>query len=101
MTSDNDYAGLRLLVTGGGSGIGHAVATAALARGAVVTVVDLDPSTAPTGAIAQRADFRSEVVAESPQVINRRELCRRCRAFGGSSERNEYSVTARALDPCR
>ncbi|MBK5333031.1 MAG: SDR family oxidoreductase [Ilumatobacteraceae bacterium] len=55
-----DFEGLRLVVTGGASGIGHAVATAALERGAAVTVLDLDPSTAPTGAIAQRADVADD-----------------------------------------
>ena len=55
-----DFKGSRLLVTGGASGIGHAVATAALERGAVVTVLDLDPSNAPTGAIALRADIADD-----------------------------------------
>lgn len=71
-----DYAGLRLLVTGGASGIGHAVATAALARGAQVTVLDLDPSTAPTGAIAQRAD-----VADDASVADA--VARAAEAMGG------------------
>jgi NAD(P)-dependent dehydrogenase (short-subunit alcohol dehydrogenase family) len=52
-----DYTGLRLLVTGGASGIGHAVATAALERGGVVAVVDLDTTNAPAGAICCRADL--------------------------------------------
>jgi NAD(P)-dependent dehydrogenase (short-subunit alcohol dehydrogenase family) len=56
----NDYTGLRVLVTGGGSGIGHAVATAALARGAQVAVLDLDPSTAPDGAFARLADVADD-----------------------------------------
>lgn len=56
----HDYAGLRLLVTGGASGIGHAVATAALDRGAAVTVVDLDPSNAPIGATCHRADVADD-----------------------------------------
>jgi NAD(P)-dependent dehydrogenase (short-subunit alcohol dehydrogenase family) len=60
MTSDNDFAGLRLLVTGGASGIGHAVATAALSRGALVAVLDLDPSTAPIGATRHRADVSND-----------------------------------------
>ncbi|MEO7371772.1 MAG: SDR family oxidoreductase [Ilumatobacteraceae bacterium] len=55
-----EFEGLRLLVTGGASGIGHAVATAAIARGAAVTVVDLDPSTAPTGAVCHRADIADD-----------------------------------------
>ena len=55
-----EFAGLRFLVTGGGSGIGYAVATAALDRGATVTVVDLDPSNAPIGAIRHRADIADD-----------------------------------------
>jgi len=55
MTMD-DLDGLRLLVTGGASGIGHAIASAALARGASVAVLDLDPSGAPDGAIGFVAD---------------------------------------------
>ncbi|HVE17668.1 MAG TPA: SDR family oxidoreductase, partial [Ilumatobacteraceae bacterium] len=39
---------------------GHAVATAAMERGAVVTVLDLDPSTAPYGAMTQRADVADD-----------------------------------------
>ena len=56
----SDFEGFRLVVTGGASGIGHAVATAALERGAVVTILDLDPSTAPAGAIALRADVADD-----------------------------------------
>ena len=63
---NDDLAGLRVLVTGGASGIGHAVATEALARGAVVAVLDLEPSTAPPGAIPLRADVADdESVAEA------------------------------------
>ena len=57
---NSDYTGLRMLVTGGASGIGHAVATAALARGVLVCVLDLDPSTAPTGAICRHADVADD-----------------------------------------
>jgi NAD(P)-dependent dehydrogenase (short-subunit alcohol dehydrogenase family) len=57
---NDDFAGLRVLVTGGASGIGHAVATEALARGAVVAVLDLEPSTAPAGAICLRADIADD-----------------------------------------
>lgn len=54
--TSNDLQGLRLLVTGGGSGIGHAIASGALARGASVAVLDLDPSGSPVGAIGFVAD---------------------------------------------
>jgi NAD(P)-dependent dehydrogenase (short-subunit alcohol dehydrogenase family) len=52
----DDLSGLRWVVTGGSSGIGYAVATAALRRGATVTVLDLDPTGAPAGAVALAAD---------------------------------------------
>jgi len=55
-----DFVGLRFLVTGGASGIGLAVATAALEAGATVTVIDLDPSNAPVGAICHRADIADD-----------------------------------------
>jgi NAD(P)-dependent dehydrogenase (short-subunit alcohol dehydrogenase family) len=57
--------GLRMLVTGGASGIGAAVATAALADGAAVVVLDLDPSGAPPGSLGFRAD-----VADSASVAS-------------------------------
>ena len=61
----NDFKGLRFVVTGGASGIGYAVATAAMERGATVAVLDLDPTTAPNGAIMQRAD-----VADDASITN-------------------------------
>jgi 2-keto-3-deoxy-L-fuconate dehydrogenase len=42
----NDLAGLRAIVTGGGSGIGAATARILADRGAAVAVLDLDPSPA-------------------------------------------------------
>ena len=70
-----DLEGLRLLVTGGASGIGHAVATAALERGAVVAVVDLDPSNAPAGATCHRADVSDDAsvvdaVGQAAEAMN-------------------------------
>lgn len=59
MTND-EFTGLRMLVTGGASGIGHAIASLALDRGAAVAVLDLDPSTAPVGATALRADVSDD-----------------------------------------
>jgi len=56
-----ELAGLRMLVTGGGSGIGHAVAAAALAQGAEVAVLDLDPSTAPEGAFRAAGDVADDL----------------------------------------
>ncbi len=60
MASGRDLDGLRVLVTGGGSGIGHAVAAAAMERGAAVAVLDLDPANAPAGAIPFRADVADD-----------------------------------------
>ena len=65
MTVMNDLKGLRLLVTGGASGIGFAIASAALARGASVAVLDLDPSGSPVGAIGFVADVSSSDSVES------------------------------------
>ncbi|HVE19485.1 MAG TPA: SDR family NAD(P)-dependent oxidoreductase, partial [Ilumatobacteraceae bacterium] len=75
-TMNLDFEGFRFVVTGGASGIGHAIATAALRRGALVTVLDLDPSTAPAGAIAQRAD-----VADDGSITNA--VQRAAEAMGG------------------
>ncbi len=55
MTMD-DLNGLRLLVTGGASGIGYAIAAAALSRGALVAVLDLEPTGSPDGSIGFLAD---------------------------------------------
>lgn len=60
MRADQDFEGLCMVVTGGASGIGHAIATAALERGATVAVLDLDPSTSPAGATALRADVADD-----------------------------------------
>ena len=56
----DELAGLRVLVTGGASGIGHAVTTAALARGAHGAVLDLDPANAPGGAIPMAGDVTDD-----------------------------------------
>jgi NAD(P)-dependent dehydrogenase (short-subunit alcohol dehydrogenase family) len=60
VSGDGDYRGVRLLVTGGSSGIGRAVAVAALARGATVAVLDLDPTDRPPGSTGHRADVADD-----------------------------------------
>src|SRR3954469_6400271 len=57
----SDLEGLRLIVTGGASGIGLAVARTALSNGASVAVLDLDPTAAPPGALALTADVSDDV----------------------------------------
>ena len=53
----------RLLVTGGASGIGRAVAEEGLARGWEVVVVDRDPSPVGTGVLADLSDTASTAAA--------------------------------------
>ena len=45
-----DLSGKRALVTGGGKGIGAAIATRLREAGAAVTIADLDPSASETAA---------------------------------------------------
>lgn len=56
----DEYMGLRVLVTGGGSGIGLAVALGAVDRGAAVAVLDLDPGAVPAQVVAIRADVSDD-----------------------------------------
>ena len=61
-----DLDRLRMIVTGGASGIGLAVTEAALARGATVCVLDLDPTNTPSGAtgiVTDVADDESAAAA--------------------------------------
>ena len=55
-----DLAGLSALVTGGASGIGAAIATLLLARGARVAVLDRDTTSAPAGTLALKADVTDD-----------------------------------------
>ncbi len=68
--------GVRVLVTGAGSGIGQAVAAEALARGARVAAFDLDPSRAPDGAVKLAAD-----VTDDGSVV--RAIAQAAAAMGG------------------
>jgi 2-keto-3-deoxy-L-fuconate dehydrogenase len=55
-----EYAGLVAVVTGGASGIGAAVAEELMRRGAEVAILDRDPTSAPDGALALRADVTDD-----------------------------------------
>ena len=64
------FDGKSMVITGGGSGIGAAIARAAAARGAQVCVADLDQSRAQTvadeiGGIAALCDVRDEAAIQS------------------------------------
>jgi 2-keto-3-deoxy-L-fuconate dehydrogenase len=56
----NGFEGVRMIVTGGASGIGWAVAERALSSGASVAVLDLDASGSPSGAVAIDADVADD-----------------------------------------
>ncbi|MET7648474.1 SDR family oxidoreductase [Streptomyces sp. NPDC005426] len=60
MTGTRDFEGMNALVTGGASGIGAAVATMLLERGARVAVLDRETEGAPEGALAVKADVTDD-----------------------------------------
>ncbi|MFD9498540.1 SDR family NAD(P)-dependent oxidoreductase [Streptomyces sp. NPDC060035] len=60
MTGTQDFDGMSALVTGGASGIGAAVATLLLARGARVAVLDRETKGAPDGVLAFEADVSDD-----------------------------------------
>ncbi|MEU9624676.1 MULTISPECIES: SDR family oxidoreductase [unclassified Streptomyces] len=60
MTGTSDFEGMNALVTGGASGIGAAVATLLLARGAQVAVLDRETAGAPAGVLAVEADVTDD-----------------------------------------
>ncbi|MFE9488006.1 SDR family NAD(P)-dependent oxidoreductase [Streptomyces sp. NPDC006641] len=60
MTTTSDFEGMGALVTGGASGIGAAVATMLLARGARVAVLDRETAGAPAGVLAVKADVTDD-----------------------------------------
>ncbi|MFF2524296.1 SDR family NAD(P)-dependent oxidoreductase [Streptomyces liangshanensis] len=65
MSSARDFEGLNALVTGGASGIGAAIATLLLARGAQVAVLDRDTGGAPEGTLALKADVTDDAAVKA------------------------------------
>ncbi|WP_333732374.1 SDR family NAD(P)-dependent oxidoreductase [Streptomyces sp. IBSBF 3010] len=65
MTGTRDFEGMNALVTGGASGIGAAVTTLLLERGARVAVLDRDTSGAPRGALAVEADVTDDAAVRA------------------------------------
>ncbi|MCX4552067.1 SDR family oxidoreductase [Streptomyces sp. NBC_01387] len=65
MTTASDFEGLSALVTGGASGIGAAIATELLARGARVAVLDRETAGAPEGSFAVKADVTDDAAVRA------------------------------------
>ncbi|MFC9425085.1 SDR family NAD(P)-dependent oxidoreductase [Streptomyces sp. NPDC056987] len=65
MTAARDFDGLCALVTGGASGIGAAIATLLLERGAWVAVLDRDTTGAPAGTLPLAADVTDDAAVKA------------------------------------
>jgi 3-oxoacyl-[acyl-carrier protein] reductase len=63
-----DFSGARVLVTGGTSGIGHAIATAFADAGAAVTVTGTRPSAADYDVDLSRVAFRSLLMTDTDAI---------------------------------
>lgn len=66
-----DFDGIRVLITGGASGIGAAAAQLMLARGAAVACLDREPAGTPEGCEAIRADVAKPAVSEAVEEAAR------------------------------
>ncbi|MFE3830761.1 SDR family NAD(P)-dependent oxidoreductase [Streptomyces sp. NPDC059092] len=65
MTAARDFDGLCALVTGGASGIGAAIATLLLERGARVAVLDRETAGAPAGTLPLTADVTDDAAVKA------------------------------------
>jgi 2-keto-3-deoxy-L-fuconate dehydrogenase len=98
-------AGLAMLVTGGGSGIGRAVAEAALAAGARVAALDLDASGTAPGAVQVKADVTddasvTQAVATAAEQLGGLDVLVNNAGIGaqGTVEENPLEEWLRVLD---
>ncbi|MBA8826330.1 NAD(P)-dependent dehydrogenase (short-subunit alcohol dehydrogenase family) [Saccharopolyspora lacisalsi] len=103
--SKPDFEGLAAVVTGGGSGIGLAVASTLADRGAAVACLDVDPSGAPAGALGVSCDVTDEhAVTEAVEHVVRRlgglDVLVNNAGIGaqGSVESNSYEEWNRVFD---
>ena len=105
MSIDAEFAGLRAVVTGGGSGIGAATAELLLSRGCTVAVLDLEPSGAPAGAVGLVCDVTStasveQAVAAAVEHLGGLDIVVNNAGIGaqGGVEANDDAEWARVLD---
>lgn len=100
-----EYDGLVAAVTGGGAGIGLAIAEELSARGAQVAALDLDPSGVPDHVLGIRCDVRDSVsvqaaVAEVVRVLGGLDVVVNNAGISavGTVEDNDDEEWARVLD---
>jgi len=104
-TTTGELGGLVAAVTGGGSGIGAAVAAELARRGARVAVLDLDPGTPPEGGIGVAADVTDDAgvraaVDRVVQELGGLDVLVNCAGIGaqGAVDDNDDDEWHRVLD---